>query len=157
MRAEELRIGNFVGCKLSNDHGVYQVAGIDGWTRIFKSKKDIEKYKKETIDTKGKPVEWNDERLIRLYGGVRDNELYAKSKIKPIHLTEEWLLKFGFEKDNAGSFSSKMIDNYSIRIWYVSGAFRWTANYFCSAELKYVHQLQNLYFALTGQELEYKS
>ncbi len=76
---------------------------------------------------------------------------------KPIPLTEEWLLKFGFEhskpnywfkNDNKLRFS--LIDN----------------NLHCSMgdddygilynRLNHVHQLQNLYFALTNEELTWK-
>jgi hypothetical protein len=67
---------------------------------------------------------------------------------KPIPLTEEWLLKFGFDKGSY--FFSK--DGFEFYLndgengnWYplVGG----------SVKIEYVHQLQNLYFALTGEEL----
>ena len=73
--------------------------------------------------------------------------------IKPIPLTEEWLVKFGFE------------NNQSNNEWYDKGFFSVLNNgmSFCfihcgnyiniNARPKYVHQLQNLYFALTGEEL----
>lgn len=70
--------------------------------------------------------------------------------IKPIPLTEEWLEKFGFDDDNK------------------RGVFRWIVNprikgyYFFLHDrhiktLEYVHQLQNLYFALIGEELTISS
>lgn len=65
----------------------------------------------------------------------------------PILLTEERLLNFGFEK--------------IISVWYGIGNFRINTSFdiewggkWMGIRLKYVHQLQNLYFALTGKELE---
>ena len=75
---------------------------------------------------------------------------------KPIPLTEEWFWKAGFfkeghplvdegwmfSKDKFCSFIKK--ENYWIP----------TPKYFNeNLKLKYVHQLQNLYYALTGKEL----
>jgi len=74
---------------------------------------------------------------------------------KPIPLTEEWLLRFGFEKLNRDvpAFENKNL----IVEWLFE---RWTGRLYFDAytsiqiiETKYVHQLQNLYFALTGEEL----
>ena len=69
---------------------------------------------------------------------------------EPIPLTEEWLLKFGFEK--TGSFYSK--NNLE---FYVNGNsdVRFHMDDYRHIVLNYVHQLQNLYFALTGEELTY--
>ena len=71
--------------------------------------------------------------------------------IKPIPLTEEWLLKFGFEITKASvthnhTFS---IDNFKVNNLLRGGQF-----WYREVELKYVHQLQNLYYALTGEELK---
>lgn len=63
----------------------------------------------------------------------------------PIPLTEEWLLKFGFEKGSLIYFNL----NGEI-VFKGDNAFRYFG---LTVQLKYVHQLQNLYFALTGQEL----
>jgi hypothetical protein len=82
--------------------------------------------------------------------------------IEPIPLTEEWLLKFGFERHHA---------DYANDIIYIKNVpdnteFEWGVypNELGSGIqiknrnlLKYVHQLQNLYFALTGEELTFKS
>tara|TARA_R110000822_G_scaffold233483_2_gene364915 strand:+ start:131 stop:478 length:348 start_codon:yes stop_codon:yes gene_type:complete len=65
---------------------------------------------------------------------------------KPIPLTEEWLLKFGFDIQLVeivlGEFYLKKTENHF--------------EYYCNnrVQIKYVHQLQNLYFALTSKELE---
>jgi hypothetical protein len=74
----------------------------------------------------------------------------------PIPLTEEWLLKFGFNDDGVTFklngihlwFSS--YDNcYLLRIYQIGSDIERKINIY------FVHQLQNLYFALTGQELEF--
>ena len=74
--------------------------------------------------------------------------------LKPIPLTEEWLLKFGFKTDKTyvsdeNPFLDYIKDEVRISMPYFSfefgdGAFM---------ELKYVHELQNLYFSLTQREL----
>lgn len=79
------------------------------------------------------------------------------SKYKPIPLTEEWLLNFGFEKDldkslvknNIAIFLDKRFKT-NLFLQENQDNFKWF-----SYELKveYVHQLQNIYFALTGEEL----
>jgi len=69
---------------------------------------------------------------------------------QPIPLTEEWLLKFGFVAKNEGYLCS----NKKV---YLSDDFYYYCLYFdCEdvIEIKYVHSLQNLYFALTGEELK---
>jgi len=76
-----------------------------------------------------------------------NNETY-----KPIPLTEEWLLKFGFEKK--GKRISKgwfyLWDENGIVVFALAEMQDYTG---CYLKIKYVHQLQNLYYALTGEEL----
>ena len=85
-------------------------------------------------------------RLIHIHDGFGIDHAY---NFEPIPLTEEWLLRFWFEQKT----SSFVIYPVSIK--------RQTKNAFfyspTSLHLKYVHQLQNLYFALTGEELEIKN
>ena len=76
--------------------------------------------------------------------------------IKPIPLTEEWLVKFGAEKVNEISEYFDGEDMYSYEL-YLDGAeclFDRKCNCQPYEHIKYVHQLQNLYFALTGEELK---
>ena len=83
---------------------------------------------------------------------VNNGETYWK----PIPLTEEWLVKFGFD----GRVDFKWKRNVGIQI--VGGdyyfAFKDMGNVIFRSivECKYVHQLQNLYFAVTREELELK-
>ena len=77
--------------------------------------------------------------------------------LRPIPLTEEWLVKFGFDKPAhswIGSvFHLSEWDEYPLN-WCVAMN---KNNAVVVLKLRYVHQLQNLYFALTGKELELKS
>lgn len=77
---------------------------------------------------------------------------------KPIPLTEEWLVKFGFEK------SIYHCDIYELNKngFEISFDFKDRVINGCYLEcieldIKYVHQLQNLYFALIGKELTIKN
>ena len=87
--------------------------------------------------------------------------------LNPIPLTEDWLLKFGFEKE-IDEFDIFSIHNsqYSIQ-HYKNGKciFVYSPINELNPEdeenviflqIKHVHQLQNLYFALTGEELTIK-
>jgi len=76
---------------------------------------------------------------------------------KPIPLTEEWLLKFGFEKRDGEV--PENIDFVFKGFWIEQQTD--VDDFICLntepfVSVKYVHQLQNLYFALTGEELTLK-
>lgn len=69
---------------------------------------------------------------------------------EPIPLTEEWLLKFGFKKIG----NQFIIENGRITL---TDDIKYGNQFIYEfTSLVYVHQLQNLYFALTGNELEIK-
>jgi hypothetical protein len=74
---------------------------------------------------------------------------------RPIPLTEEWLKRFGFDYDMDVALYSKsgydlcVNDNNSI-YFYLGEYGSWFKN------IQHVHTLQNLYFALTGEELKLK-
>ena len=78
-------------------------------------------------------------------------------RIKPMPLTEEWLLKFGFEKNENGLF--KLFNESEVPILLNEDLNGWTCDgiNFSVNGTQYIHQLQNLYFALTGEELTLKS
>ena len=73
---------------------------------------------------------------------IEDNEI----DVFPIPLTEEWLIKFGFEEALNGWWSP--CEEYSYR----EGNFYLGANIFL-AKIDYVHQLQNIYTVLQSREL----
>ncbi|HCD9234524.1 hypothetical protein [Elizabethkingia meningoseptica] len=71
--------------------------------------------------------------------------------LKPISLTDEWLIKLGFEKSDSSSNCMKKTNGYKFD--FAGGE----VLYLDSVRLKhikYIHQLQNLYFALGGEELQ---
>jgi len=120
MKANELRIGNFVKGKEMN---VY-------WT-----------------------VEAIDSNSIFSFGKWRSLDAF-----EPIQLNIEWLLKFGFKYSlrlDDFMFKDKN-DIFEIQP-YKKGFLNsvvWCDNEILQ-ELKYVHQLQNLYFALNNEELTF--
>jgi hypothetical protein len=96
----------------------------------------------------------NGEQNIRVSATAFNTDI---SHCKPIELTEEWLLKFGLEKISIWTFSLNLVGN--LDLIYYSGEKGWSVglkSYSDFSNLKYVHQLQNLYFALTGKELKIK-
>jgi len=93
---------------------------------------------------------------------------YKPFEIEGEPLTEEWLIRFRFHKDNYGIKCKTKDDTYTSK----SKAELWTKR--CKQKgvwvydisigegfgettpvcfIKYVHELQNLYFAITGKEL----
>lgn len=98
-----------------------------------------------------------------------------KSHYQPVPITEEWLLKFGFEYRNENKGIGAILDfkncpeNTTVEEWkfHKSVAFVHDKNdekdiflTFLSNptayKIKYLHQVQNLYFALTQTELTIK-
>ena len=85
---------------------------------------------------------------------------------EPIPLTEEWLLRFGFHLRDGFSNTFKLnvekhqYDCSEITYSEKEGLLRFSNGQEKGATLipyiNYVHQLQNLYFALTGEELTLK-
>ena len=69
---------------------------------------------------------------------------------EPIPLTEEWLVKFGFVKDKleVGLYHFNDLEIF------LPNYFTWKTQFINN--IKHVHQLQNLYFALTNEELTIK-
>ena len=123
MKASELRIGNLVD--LGN-----RIAKVIEINHLACVVVDLE----ETQDT------------------IEDYE-----RVKPIKLTEEWLLKFGLKPNQwFCSNSYCVVEDKTGDIHY--GWCMKTQNSLHTKEIefgyfKYVHQFQNLYFALTGEEL----
>lgn len=107
--------------------------------------------------------------LITLGDFVREYKEEHLEDYEPIPLTEEWLVKFGFEKNEFNSekygygveyvletngvdgFILVYQDDFSIGILGRKEDFGISPNIDL---FRNVHQLQNLYFALTGQELQ---
>lgn len=75
------------------------------------------------------------------------------SQIEPIPLTEEILLKCGFEIFPWG-YVIKSSNDFGIRLNLKSFVYEVSGN--SAVKVNYLHQLQNLYFSLTGEELKIK-
>jgi hypothetical protein len=76
-----------------------------------------------------------------------------------IPLTEEWILKFGFEvnrqtKEDNNIWRCSCTEGY-FEVEQIIGFFL-LDNHCYGTQIKYVHQLQNLYFALINEELTIK-
>lgn len=133
MKATELRLGNYL--IQSNHTGTVQ-----------------------RIDFDGAILQMNE---INISGDVLDIDLSLP--LKPISLTEEWLVNFGFDRSSVRGdkhFYKQVADRF-LRLsigdfWNVHIGQAEIKYYEIPVNIKYVHQLQNLYFALTGEELTIK-
>ena len=125
----ELRIGNLVmGKHLSvrNTIEVYKIAKVN-WNGSIMVENRISRFEEDMEDD-----------------------------ITPIPLTEELLLKCGFVKRDDGVYELNVGRSYLPILQLINGRFNINLYENSGIELPYtptVHQLQNLYFALTGQEL----
>lgn len=117
----------------------------------------------------GNIVEWNKEPFIIcvIHENWVENKLWSKpiDEIHPIRLTEEILLKCGFEKDNGYIFEHKSgvvfdaPNDWNNTEGYPIGIDCPTTIWGYNPELiiircLYLHDLQNKFFAITGEELQ---
>jgi len=136
VKASELRIGNLV---------------TDEFFDSFKTF-----IKVESINDKGINLEITDDCNWSELAQHFITPEYEFSQLRGISLTEEILLKCGFEK-NGRDYENCSNNGIVFEIRFVSDCFylvtqeEWGYNGFL-----YLHQLQNLYFALTGEELNIK-
>lgn len=75
-------------------------------------------------------------------------------KFNPIPLSEEWLLKFGFIYNDF--INGYILDFEDKTLLFMDNGLDLCLMNNESIDCKYVHQLQNLYFALTGEEITLK-
>lgn len=147
LRANELRIGNYVNADLYNDDLILV----------------------ESICSKNKEIFNSTAGEIPL------------TSIKPIELTEEWLIKLGFENWGKGKLYSSEFESYdrfvlhnvldgtsNFEVHFIKSTYGNSEHYqyiiSCDEddrinwgkEIEYVHQLQNLYFCICGEELTLK-
>ena len=95
-----------------------------------------------------------------------DIAVFEDDVFTPIPLTEEWLLKFGFNKEYKKGYIGIDVFNSDFVLTEPLKMGEWQTNYTFQfetgsvpkfKEIEHVHQLQNLYFALTGEELILKN
>ena len=145
MRNEDLRIGNLVNGLYEDEDGktlstVCKILAVDsteslgdGWGALLLSVDELE------ID------EFTD--------------------YNPIPLTEDWLKRFGFERlDSENEFDKDMFSRSAIstkgrKLPFIierclNGSYSPALYMDVHEEIIHIHQLQNLYFALTGEELK---
>lgn len=118
---------------------------------------------------RGVPVDLRHSQLVNIITGK--HLVY-----NPIPISEDWLLKLGFEKwewcDNAAFiplfFGDSLYCRFYNQMWHIKklkvgrdskGVYGKTSSKYIipKGKVRYIHQLQNLYFALTGKELEYNA
>jgi hypothetical protein len=102
---------------------------------------------------------WEEPYIVGLWD--LESLLYHKERIniKPIYLTEEWLERLGFDITGEDDFDKTFGDIKQISIrknkLHNTDKFGVYLSQRRIVNVKYVHQLQNLYFALTNTELEF--
>ena len=129
MKASELRIGNLVA---KFDGTVLEVDSIDRNGFFASLPKNI------------------------VFDNVPILQKDIVNSMLPIPLTEEWLLKFGFEKTENFCINKEPLLRYAISSLGLICSIGDNDMGFVYNSILYVHQLQNLYFELTGKELECK-
>jgi len=96
-------------------------------------------------------------KIIKTYDDLSESWL---NEYSPIPLNPEILVDCGFEQDISSQYGGYLIaigEGEKIRIINdESHGWHYPLNGYQRPKTNYLHQLQNLYFALTGIELEYK-
>ena len=124
INAKELRIGNLVESKITDEFD-----DRNEWWEVSEIYAD--------------DIHW----LSKV--DVKDEDF------RPIPLTEEWLLKLGFEKERERYFNTFIVlrfINNKVDVFNLGVSHDEEYLEFLNS-INYVHQLQNLHFALTGSEL----
>jgi len=123
MEAKDLRLGNYIYCFKKHAYGIH------------------------TVDTS-------------TFSNVIDDDNRNKQLFKPIPVSKERLLELGFKHDDIFANFTKKLEHGRILGFDIANKHvfmgQWTNDLFQSvfvAKCDYIHQLQNLYFSLTGEEL----
>lgn len=133
MKSNELRIGNIVGIEKTALHA-------DGC-------------KYEDVVLRVEQLQ----KMVCGFVGFHAMEYYKD--LRPIPLTEEWLLRMGFEKqilDSRRCYYLEYDDRETLDIYEANGFFYFLHSGLTTTFIKSLHQLQNLYHIVTGKELTIK-
>ena len=122
MKASELRIGNLVG--------ITYASGCNHLEAEF----EIEEIREESVHFKG----------------FAFGEFYKD--LKPIPLTEEWLLRFGFKR-YLNSATGSWVYMFNGRKFFYQSVSTGEIFSYDNDRIRYVHQVQNLVFALMGEDI----
>lgn len=132
MEITDLRIGNLVKYEMKQAF----VVVIDA-----PQQKLIIKYIDESL-----PIS------VTTYSGLIVGRIAPIIDISGIEVTEDFLLKNGMKKTVIGGILAQYSDKYYDGHEFKDGIFHYHTGDCYWLECKCVHQLQNLYFALTGEE-----
>ncbi len=146
MKASELRLGNLV--TIDNPKAWTKLKGLAMIVKSIENKPDAYFPKSSgTVSLLHKRDEYN-----------QFDEFIA-----PIPLSAEWLERFGFGKSDEHEMGHNHRDDFHFYYDYHFKRFRIESGHASKVEyhqvldIQYVHQLQNLYYSLTGKDLELKS
>ena len=133
MDAKKFRIGNIVKAKTTNDEfNIVQEIGFSDTQRGY--------YLRLENVNHGVWIEHNGEYLI-----------------EGIPLTKKWLLKCGFEELN-DKYYMIYLGKLTLRYLYTHSGGNWHFEIEDEmVDIHFVHEFQNLFFAITGRELELKT
>jgi|SRR5690554_1016277 len=129
MKATELRLGNLVSSMYEKTARVREIHEHPSWAGGF---------------------------LV-----ITDENKSAITTLRPISLTPEWLEKLGALKDEHGDVFIEVDSDSDTRLYLSTrGYMQLVKSYHCPMfdyeHIRYVHQLQNLFFCLCGEELHIK-
>lgn len=106
-------------------------------------------------------IDWQDIKYL----SEREEELSKLPKppgkavehYRAIPLSEDVLLKLGFEKGIHGDWHKSDLKGWFTKYTTEIGVYSYQFGQYHIASVQFVHQLQNLIFALTGEELTFKN
>ena len=133
LQSKDLRIGNWVECEVLD--GEIMVNGYEPIVQI------------KTIE-----YDW----VSKEYFALNTNSDYIYLDLyKPIPLTEDWLLRFGFEKNEYHKhiFIKITNNNFKLKVFLTENIRLIIVGTGREIYINNVHSLQNLYHSLTGKEL----
>ena len=108
----------------------------------------------ENMDAKGLMIGnylMNESIVVKIDARSIFDMFYDNPKYTPIELSDKWLLKLGFEMSSTGFFEKGRLIFHKEYGWKILES--WVNGWVGIIEIKYVHQLQNLYFSISGYEL----
>ncbi len=105
----------------------------------------------ESINSEGINIFVDDDVLIE-YASFGDDDYH----VKPIELTEEWLIKFGFELNVDGYWIDRNNIVFDMGCLCIGNYFESEKDHYqlVGDEITHVHSFQNGYMFLTGEELK---